>query len=115
MAKTTIWYEFTDKADVQSLRDAADRLEQEGYVKLLLPNVDLSEPAIPNGGSGGAQSTGLGASGSWTPQVPWVGVAGTSGGAGAAGSGTTGGSDGSWYGGGGCTLPPDHKGPCRPG
>lgn len=57
--KTTIWYEFTDKEDVQTLRDAADALEKNGYVKLMLPNVELGDPpAFGNGGSAGGKGVG---------------------------------------------------------
>jgi hypothetical protein len=59
MTKTIIWYEFTDQADVKNLRDAADALERDGYVKLLLPNVELDEPpAFSNGGAAGGSGIG---------------------------------------------------------
>ena len=72
--KTTIWYEFADKNDVQTLRDAADALEKKGYVKLWLPNVELDDPPIVGGAVSSNNGFATGGSAGSSPGVALYGT-----------------------------------------
>ncbi|MGX6999942.1 hypothetical protein [Caballeronia sp. KNU42] len=80
--KTTIWYEFTDKEDVQALRNAADMLEKNGYVKIMLPNVELDAAPIAGAGACGVSSSNLKGGCGGASAVSWptgsAGAGGTS-------------------------------------